>query len=116
MDCLLISIRNDLLKICEEVNLIKDYQNRNTEQNESISENNDEKLEIAFKKEDKNNKNSTKEKLEVNNASVKSKSKRNKKEIPLEDRCIKMIIKDGIEVRCSFRKIENNLCKRHLKK
>ena len=39
MDCLLISIRNDLLKICEEVNLIKDYKNRNIEQNESTSEN-----------------------------------------------------------------------------
>ena len=50
MDCLLISIRNDLLKICEEVNLIKDYKNRNIEQNESTSENNDEKSEIAFKR------------------------------------------------------------------
>ena len=84
MDCLLISIRNDLLKICEEVNLIKDYKNRNIEQNESTSENNDEKSEIAFKKEDINNKNNTKEKLEVNNVSVKSKSKKEKKEIPLK--------------------------------
>ena len=47
---------------------------------------------------------------------VSNQNLKGKKEIPLEDRCIKMIIKDGIEVRCSFRKIENNLCKRHLKK
>ena len=45
-----------------------------------------------------------------------SKKVRKRKEIPIDQRCSKIIVKNNKEVRCSFRKIEEkDFCKKHLK-
>ena len=127
MNCLLLSIRNDLLKLCNDVNLI----NKNEDLSNIISEeqsnyNFEKKRDLLENQEDKNNKqeidisvsNLEKDKQQTNDEVIISniKKKKSKKEIPLEDRCNKIIKKNNKEVRCSFRKIEEkDFCKKHLK-
>jgi hypothetical protein len=170
MDDLLSSIRNDLLKICSQVNIIKeDYFSIETNNDQSPIENKSEtssQLDRDYISEDKINDkevkeiNDNKEEKDTKYTKVKKKKdkkdtkdtkdtkvkkkkdtkdtkeieknnnedqdstendviikiKKKRKEILTEDRCTKLLVKNGIETRCSFRKIEKkDFCKKHLK-
>ena len=156
MDDLLSSIRNDLLKICSQVNIIKgdcfsihtnneqslienksetSYQidrddiSEDEKEAKKVKEKNNTKEEKDTKVKEKNNakeeKNTKAKKLTIKNNDEEQDSKENeviikikkkRKEVPSEDRCTKLLIKNGIESRCSFRKIEKkDFCKKHLK-
>jgi len=148
MDDLLSSIRNDLLKICFQVNIIKEeiY----TDSSEKVNRNDstsDEDIEQKVKKigkeikkvkevkkvrgknkkskeekdkecikDDECNKDEECNKVENDEDKVIIKIKNKRKEVQSEDRCTKFFVKNGIESRCSFRKIEEkDFCKKHLK-
>jgi hypothetical protein len=127
MDDLLSSIRNDLLKICTQVNIIREVEPNDstckinskkspTEKNE----NKDNPLSTSIKIDDEKLTsehdvgNTSKVEVVENQVLIRIKKKRN--DVPPDERCIKMIMKNKKEVQCSFRKIEKkDFCKKHLK-
>ena len=127
MDDLLSSIRNDLLKICFQVNIIKEvepndsiYKINSKESPTDKNENKDNPLsatiEIDNEKLTSEHDVGNTSKLEVVENQVLIRIKKKRKEVPSENRCTKLIVKNGIENRCSFRKIEKkDFCKKHLK-
>ena len=116
MDNLLISIRNDLLKICDEIYTINGCTNNRIKENiqKNIDDFEDNISKNIENLEDNVEINKSEENILEKNTLVKTKKKR--KEVPLEERCIKIIKKNNKDVRCSFRKIEEkDFCKKHLK-
>jgi hypothetical protein len=127
MDDLLSSIRNDLLKICTQVNFIREVEPNDstckiiskkspTEKNENKDNPLSATIEIDDEKLTSKHDVGKTNKVEVVENQVLIRIKKKRKEVPSEDRCTKLLVKNGIETRCSFRKIEKkDFCKKHLK-
>ena len=106
MDNLQIALRNEIMKICEQVNKINKCINNNIDSSDKDRDFIDNKFNDNISNIEQKNK---------INESI-SKKVRKRKEIPIDQRCSKIIVKNNKEVRCSFRKIEEkNFCKKHLK-
>jgi len=126
MDDLLSSIRNDLLKICTQVNFIREVEPNDstckisskkspTEKNENKDNPLSATIEIDDEKLTSEHDVGNTNKVEVieNQVLIRIKKKRN--DVPPDERCIKMIMKNKKDVQCSFRKVKKDFCKKHLK-